>query len=221
MNANGHDDIRSLLGAYALHAVSPLEARRVDRHLAECEHCAREVDLLGGAAAELAHLPGEVDVPQGFADEVVSLIPDRQPRRSPVLGLVAAVAAAALVAVGALGAIVTRERERNDQLVEVVAAAERHVRLEATDGFEGRGVVYVTDERAALVLEDVPEPGPSRSYQLWAIAGERPESMTVIDSGGRVVQILPWDGRDAAFAITVEPAGGSPQPTTDPVLIGS
>lgn len=58
-----HDELRDLLGVYALDAVEPDEARAVEAHLAECPQCRAEVEehrsvasLLGnvGAAAPVA-----------------------------------------------------------------------------------------------------------------------------------------------------------------------
>lgn len=50
-----HRRVSELLGAYALHAVDPDEARAVDEHLDECPRCRHEVDLLREVAAEVGH----------------------------------------------------------------------------------------------------------------------------------------------------------------------
>ncbi len=69
------------------------------------------------------------------------------------------------------------------------------------------------------------EPAPlDKSYQLWVVPKEgKPISAGVIDRGG---PISPWmvklpQGMAAkAFAVTLEPAGGMPQPTGPMVLVG-
>ncbi|MBW3595511.1 MAG: zf-HC2 domain-containing protein, partial [Actinobacteria bacterium] len=38
-----HDDVKDLLAAYALGAVTPEEKRAVDVHLMSCDDCRREV----------------------------------------------------------------------------------------------------------------------------------------------------------------------------------
>jgi anti-sigma-K factor RskA len=82
---------------------------------------------------------------------------------------------------------------------------------------------------AGLVLagSNVPAPTPGRTLQLWIV----PKSGTPIsagvftpDPGGNVMviaaaQTSPADA--AALAISDEPAGGSPQPTTAPAYVGS
>jgi len=69
------------------------------------------------------------------------------------------------------------------------------------------------------------EPAPAnKSYQLWLVPMEgKPISAGVIDHGG---PINPWmmkfpKGMPAkAFAVTLEPEGGMPQPTGPMVLVG-
>ena len=69
------------------------------------------------------------------------------------------------------------------------------------------------------------EPAPAnKSYQLWLVPMEgKPISAGMIDRGG---PINPWmvklpEGMPAkAFAVTLEPAGGMPQPTGPMVLVG-
>ncbi len=133
----------------------------------------------------------------------------------------AARAAVSVAAAGFRGGARVRERSRTDELSSVLADAQRSVRLAPQGGFDGQGTVYVADGRAALVLDDVPDPGRGRSYQLWAITGEKPASMTVVEDGDRVVRLFEWSGRADQFAVTIEPAGGSPVPTSDPVLVGA
>ncbi len=70
-------------------------------------------------------------------------------------------------------------------------------------------------------------PAPSgRTYQLWGIAGAnaKPVSLGTFNTGpngeGRLTAALPPGLSIAVGAVTEEPAGGSPQPTTQPFLVG-
>ncbi|MEP7381863.1 MAG: anti-sigma factor [Gemmatimonadota bacterium] len=73
-----------------------------------------------------------------------------------------------------------------------------------------------------------PAPG-GKTYQLWAIrTGKPPISMGTFDTdaSGRALAIVPvGDIAEAGFidncAVTLEPAGGSPQPTEAPRLMGA
>jgi anti-sigma-K factor RskA len=86
-----------------------------------------------------------------------------------------------------------------------------------------RNVFVVT----AFALPPAPD---GRDYQLWAIAdGHAPVSMGTFDTGpdGRATAILPVDPAILALGVitlcglTEEPAGGSPQPTEAPRLVGA
>jgi anti-sigma-K factor RskA len=70
-----------------------------------------------------------------------------------------------------------------------------------------------------------PAPG-DKTYQLWVIAGGKAVSVDVfkVDSSGAVeikMTGLPPTEQIAAFAVTLEPAGGVPQPTGEKYLVGA
>jgi anti-sigma-K factor RskA len=70
----------------------------------------------------------------------------------------------------------------------------------------------------------LPRLDPSQAYQLWALtdAGEaRSLGLMEYDDGGvAVADDIDFDMDGArAVAITIEPAGGSEQPTSDPVYV--
>jgi anti-sigma-K factor RskA len=219
MTDRSHAEVQSLLGAFVLNAVSVTEQRMVQRHIESCAECAREVELLREASAELAWLPVPENADE-LVDRIAAALPPR-PRRS-VVRAVAALAAVAVAAAGFLGASLVRERARSGDFAAVVAEAARSVHLRPqVSGFEGSGTLFLTGTRAAFVLDDVPGPGQGRSYQLWAISGDKPASMAVVGGDGRIVRLFDWSGRADTFAVTIEPAGGSPVPTSDPVLVGS
>ena len=77
---------------------------------------------------------------------------------------------------------------------------------------------YVTLISNYIPLEELPT---DKTYQVWALRGDEPASIGFLDdpARGEVVTTLGVDlsGADAV-AVTVEPLGGSPQPTTTPVL---
>jgi anti-sigma-K factor RskA len=212
-----HEELQTLLGAYALNATDALEARRIERHLETCDDCANEVRMLRETTAELAWLSEPAE-----AGDLVDRISQRLParRRRLITRLSAGVAAVAVATAGFLGASLLRAESENARLADVLATATRRVPLGAQKGFAGHGVLHVASGKAALVLDDLPDAGRDRTYQLWAITGSKPRSMTVVGGTGRVVAVFDWKGAGDRFAVTIEPDGGSPVPTSDPVLIG-
>jgi anti-sigma-K factor RskA len=77
-----------------------------------------------------------------------------------------------------------------------------------------------------LVGQNVPAPAPDRTLQLWIIPAQgAPIDAGIFrpDASGRALYIAsPTVGlsQAAALAITDEPAGGQPQPTTTPIWVG-
>jgi anti-sigma-K factor RskA len=218
MNDAQHEEIQEMLGAYALNATDALERRRVERHLSSCDDCANEVRLLKETTSELAWLAQTED-----ATDLTERISENLPARGRTIRLriASGVAAVAVAVAGVLGASLVHQRSVNSQLSDVLAQTSRRVSLSAQGGFEGRGVLHIGSGKAALVLDQVPEPGKDRTYQLWAISGTKPRSMVVVDGADRVVRLFDWEGRADTFAVTIEPEGGSPVPTSDPVLLGA
>lgn len=217
MNEREHGALRALLGAHALDATDDVEAQRIERHLETCDECTNEVRALRDTAAELAWLSEPADTGD-LVDRISSTLPAQ--RRRIVTRISAAIAAVAVVVAGFLGVSLLGERAENAKLADVLAAATERVNLGPQGRFTGRGVLHIADGEAALVLDALPDAGRDRVYQLWAITGSKPRSMTVLSGAGRVVRLFDWSGSGERFAVTIEPGGGSPVPTTDPVLAG-
>jgi anti-sigma-K factor RskA len=102
----------------------------------------------------------------------------------------------------------------------------RFATLAAPDTEPRMHLVLNHDTDLVLVAAVNLPPAPTgRVYQLWGIRnGEAPVSLGVFDSGpdNVALQALAYPaGQDFdVSAVTEEPDGGSPQPTTDPFLVG-
>lgn len=144
-------------------------------------------------------------------------------RRGPGRGLLAAAAAAVFV-IGGFG--VYRATSGDDAPPSVATAV-----LDAPDAtrtehsFAGGGSATIVRSaslgRAVLVGSNLPATPAGKTYQLWlqSKAGAFTSAGLVPGAGNQVV-VLEGDAAAAAGAgITVEPAGGSPQPTTKPVAL--
>jgi anti-sigma-K factor RskA len=105
--------------------------------------------------------------------------------------------------------------------------ATRLVALESTGAPGGRTQVLVNTERdeSYLVAAGLAPLPASQTYQLWLIADGVPLSVGTFDvdaQGGAATLLrgLPAPGAENLLGITVEPSGGSAQPTTTPILVG-
>lgn len=90
----------------------------------------------------------------------------------------------------------------------------------------GRTYVNVADRKAVFYAFGLPALGPDKTYQLWYLDDqEHPTSAGVfaVDAHGKaalvVDQSLPVE-RIQAWAVTIEPRGGRPQPTGPMALAG-
>lgn len=160
--------------------------------------------------------------------------------------LLAFAAAATLAAIG-LGIYARTERRRageerlarealerdlgrlTETLEAFTAPATRAVNLAGQGDASGAAAKAFLDpenRRLFLYVYNLPPPPPGRTYQLWLIVGEAPVSMGTFgvepDGRGRLdTASLPAFEGDVTVAVTVEPAGGVPQPTGPMVLVGS
>ncbi|HEX8518639.1 MAG TPA: anti-sigma factor [Pseudonocardia sp.] len=238
-------DIHTLGGAYALDAVDDLERAAFDRHLAECESCAAEVAEYRETASRLAEGAWSVPPPRmreqvlarAAATPQLPPVGSRRNGASPVTRWRRLAVAAAVVGVLGVGTAVTtyavQEQRLADERVAVAAADQQADRIRAvlaapdaalragqlTGG--GRVTVVVSDAQDAgvVVLADAPPPGPDRAYQLWVVDDMTPVSVGLLPAGRSQATTLIQGVRGrAAFAVSVEPATGSPQPTTTPLV---
>jgi anti-sigma-K factor RskA len=98
--------------------------------------------------------------------------------------------------------------------------------LKAPPGAQGYTFVDPRSRRAVFVAANLPALAAGKTYELWFIADGKPVAAGTfgVDAGGRsgtveVKGVAPID-RIQAWAVTVEPRGGVPQPTGPMVLKG-
>jgi anti-sigma-K factor RskA len=107
-------------------------------------------------------------------------------------------------------------------LAEINAAAD--TQRASTETVDGHDVTLVWSGElglSALIVDDLPALGNDQDYQLWYIGDEGPVPAGTFDSTGSGTVFRVLDGTMAAgdaVGVTVEPSGGSDQPTTDPIV---
>lgn len=77
-------------------------------------------------------------------------------------------------------------------------------------------------QRAAVVISDLPALSADQTYELWFIDSGSTVSAGIFDAAdaGSTLRVLDGQLTDSAsIAITIEPAGGSEAPTTDPIAV--
>ena len=217
------DHVDDLLAAYALDAVDDAERVRVEAHLGGCATCRREVEELREASVALSDgfdVPPPPQVRHRVVEQVAAEAEVVQPigRRRRGSQWVWGLAAAGLVAVGSWG--VWEALDEDLTSVEQVIQADDAVRHEAE--LDGTPVAVVTSQaqdRAVFVGADLPALPEGQVYQAWFLREEGiVDSAGVLGDPGADVELDGDPDGVTAVALSVEPAGGSTQPTTEPVV---
>lgn len=229
-------EIHALSGAYAVDALDDHERELFEQHLADCADCRAEVDSLREAAATLtsaepvapppslrAAVLAGIGTVRPLPPEVPHLEHVREARRTRRFPAFLA-AAAAVVAVAGVGAVVTEPWESDDPALSPVARV-----IEADDArtvslrLDGASAtLYHSAElgQAAIVTDDMPPPPAGKVYELWLQKDGRMVPAGLMPVREDQELLLEGDASDATAAgITVEPAGGSAQPTTPPIAL--
>lgn len=77
-----------------------------------------------------------------------------------------------------------------------------------------------TSKDVYLMLNNLPRPASDKQYQLWALLGGKPIDLGMIEVTQKRLLYRMKNVQDAeAFAITLEPTGGSTAPTTTPIVL--
>src|SRR5205085_10103581 len=143
-----------------------------------------------------------------------------RPRGTYAFGAVAAVAVAAAVALAiwnvSLSNSLDDQKSANAKLVEVLGTPRATHPLTGADG----RLAVATSGRAALVLCGVGSAPSGKTYEAWVLAGKKAARAGEFQAGHGCVPVflarrVPPGSR---VAVTVEPAGGSDQPTTTPII---
>lgn len=198
-------DIHDLTAAYALDALEPDEAEAYEAHLGQCEECRMQLAELSESAGALAF--GAVAPPppprlraailDAAAAERSNVIPLVRRRWMPRVLAVAA-AAAACIAVGF-----------------TVSALK-------SNGSPGISTTLVSiGGSATLSVKGLPAAPADKTYEAWVIApGGRARPAGLFPGGayGSVVHLAGNLRSPDVVAVTLEPAGGSPAPTTTPLV---
>jgi anti-sigma-K factor RskA len=234
-------DIHALSGAYAVDALDDAERKGFEQHLATCPACRAEVQSFRETTAIMAELEAEEAPPASLRANVlvgisrVRPFPPETPavappthvasvvtlRRRMLPTLVAAAAVLILVTAGAFAWHPWHSSQTT--LANQVLHAPDAVRVtEKLPG--GAGALTLVRsaslKRAVMVGDDVPEPPSGKTYQLWLQQPGRGMVSAGLMPDSHQATLLSGDpGSALAAAVSVEPAGGSKKPTTDPVAL--
>ncbi|HET6910661.1 MAG TPA: anti-sigma factor [Mycobacteriales bacterium] len=231
-----HEPWDELVAGYAIDALEPEDEALLLGHLSSCERCRAELDDFALVASQLGSLADdEVDPPSwqtvrahvvGPADEL-----DVRRRRRPGHRQSRLLAAAAAVVVLAAGGVVIDHYATSSSgggadaaLSACIAQPDCSVIRLDTASNEVAAVI-VDAGKARLVPLKMAAPSSGRSYAWWQLP--RDGSPIFLGSFRNVrheTTATPLSDAlsdTAAFAVSIEPAGVTPQRPTDVVAVGA
>lgn len=216
-------DQRELAAAYALGALDDSERQEYERHLATCSVCARELDGLRDSLLALAHAGGEELPPPHLRARVIAAV-ERESLSAPVVSqrrriprwsfaLVPAVAAA-------IAAVIVLTGSSTPAPLQALGG---HYSTTALRGAGGQpaGDVYVSLTGKTVALTRLPAAPGGKVYEAWVMVGgdaSRAEPAGLFHGGGKQYVTLARIAHPGDIVgFTLEPSGGSPHPTTQPL----
>jgi anti-sigma-K factor RskA len=213
------ETVHELSAAYVLDALEPEEREAFEEHLPSCASCQEEVADLSLAASELVWA-AEPAVPSPELRERIleaaraerpNVVPLR-PRRVSRVWAVAAVAAC--VAIG----LAIWDVSLHNQLSDARSVSLQRVPVAGLQG----SVVVGSGGSAALVAFHLPAAPAGKTYEAWVIPKGKSPAPAGLFKGGAPATFVPLNGKvptGSQVAVTVEPAGGSAQPTSKPFAV--
>lgn len=228
-------DFHTLAAAYALDALTDTERRGFERHMAHCPTCAQEVTELRETAARLG-AAAALTPPAALRDRVLAQaartrqLPPRlsdrlRPRTALGLSWMLAAACLLIALIAGITAIDSHYRAQraesvNRQITAVMAAPDaRTVTGRAHPSGTATIITSRSVNKAVILASGMAALPHTRTYQLWFMGDGAPRSAGLLTAHGPARTLLAGPiGGAHQIGMTIEPAGGSPQPTSSPVF---
>jgi anti-sigma-K factor RskA len=227
-------EFEELSGAYALGAISPAEKREADAHLQTCD-LHPEVAEYAAVASTIAMAAPEMDPPASLKLRLMDAVranaaPAWVAIEAPKPGLLdtirswfssgrAGYALSGVMAVLVVGLVAWNVTLQSDS-----EPPDNEVAVQLHGDATGT-VTYLKEQRLAVMDVSNLAPLPAdQTYQVWAISDGEAASLGLLeaDTSGHTTVMMPeldLEGVDS-LAVTIEPAGGSTRPSSDPVATG-
>jgi anti-sigma-K factor RskA len=220
---------QDMLIAYALGTLTPAEAREVERYLKTHSEAASEVrDYLEALSVmvltqDLTEEPA--DLPADAEGDLLARIHTspaappptvpRRPARRWWLGLALAVAVAVWAWLGIFQPRFQIQQAQHKLHNYCASAQATCQQLVSATTQQPLGTMARFKDNRLYVLFNKPPPA-GKVYQGWDIVGGKPQPLHV--SSNRVLNIQQPLQAGSTFGVTLEPPGGSPRPTSQPIV---
>jgi anti-sigma-K factor RskA len=213
------EHLDELIAAHALDALDADEAAAAEQHLAECPQCRRQLAEFQAVAAGLALSVPQAPPPPDLRGRILASV-------EPVVPAPAAQAAPRRrrrlswqsIAVPALGLAVVALLIWNVSLRSDVNSLHSSLSNDRTATMAGFGNVVAQSGGTVRIFASPSAPPSGKTYEAWVItpAGTALPSGTFTSASTGFTLTQKGHTGDT-IAVTVEPAGGTKQPTAKPI----
>ena len=230
--------VLDLLPAYVLNSLESDEVRRVEEHLSTCLICRDESNAFQATADQLSFAAPAAFPSPDLKERLMQRlratrpqprVPVQTPARSWLERLLPAWSLASLVLIFALAGFNFLLWQRLNHLETFTSPGGMRAvpLLASTSASQATGFVLISadGDSGALIVDGLPPLGEKQDYQLWLIRNGEKTSGAVFSTdernyGGTRIRAPRSLLEYSAAEITIEPAGGSAQPTGEDVLGG-
>lgn len=238
-------EIHTLAVPYALHALPDEEVPLFEQHLAVCESCRAEVAEVRETATRLGaaeSVPAPAELKARVVERIRQVrplppVPDEVeesalraagPWRRWFPRIAVGLAAVATVVAAALGVELYDTRQELDaahehtaELSHMLEAADVQIATMSADDFGGMVVLSRAQDAAMLMVHGMDDAPSGKVYQLWFMdeSGARPAGFLPDADGEMAMFAAHGVGEASSLGMTLEPAGGSQRPTSEPVMM--
>ncbi len=240
------EELQDLYELYALGALEDEERHEIDAHLArECPNCIAGVQRARSMNAVIESFAPEVAPDKRLRDRVLASVGANRKQQGfawwPIWALATAgLAIASLTFYSRSQEVLSQleearqvigkqglDLERSKQILGFLDQPEtRQVRFDGKETRPPRGNVFVNRNAGVLLIaQNLPRLESGKTYQMWVIpkgANPKPAGLFQSDTSGAAVHLLAGAidiATVGAVAVSVEPAAGSEQPTTTPIIV--
>jgi len=219
------EHLDELIAAHALDGLDADAAEAAEQHLAECPQCRMQLAEYRSVAAGLALSVPQAAPPPELRNRILAAVEPvvtapvvRPAERARSRRWFAAWPRSAAIAVPALAVVVAALLVWNIALRSDINSLHSSLSNDRTATMAGFGNVVAQPSGTVKIFASPSAPPSGKTYEAWVItpAGTAlPAGTFSTASNGFTLREQGHNGD--VIAVTVEPAGGSPKPTTTPI----
>jgi len=216
------EELRDEYGAFALGVAEDPALSEISAHLArECPDCVAGVRSAMATVAAMSGAVKDAEPSKELRRRIVAMVAPEPKRTFAFLPW----GVSALLAIVLLSVAISRRAPDTTKLAQALTILNDPVTKDVTFGDPAaRGRVFVNPKGVVLIAAHMPKLESNRTFELWLIpaAGNPVPAGTFQSDAASDAAVYVYQGQTAnaaAVAVTVEPEGGSAQPTTTPFIV--